>query len=200
MRRTTELLPGSATTTATPPAPSGPDDLLCVSGEDFIRRLYAEHGALLLRYAARLLGGDWHRAEDILQEASLRAWKHASTLGLNVAEARPWMFTVVKNLVIDHRRARNIRPPENLSLDTLENATAADDSVERLLTSHVVTQALGDLSEQHREIIRLMYYLECSVAQVSHHLGIPPGTVKSRSYYALRALKKALAARGHEPG
>ncbi|MFF3346602.1 sigma factor-like helix-turn-helix DNA-binding protein [Streptomyces sp. NPDC002779] len=81
--------------------------------------------------------------------------------------------------------------------DTLHNATAPDDDVERLLTSHLVTDALDDLTEQHREIIRLLYHLERSVAQVAAHLHIPPDTAKSRSYYALRALKKALAARGH---
>jgi RNA polymerase sigma-70 factor (ECF subfamily) len=195
MLRTAEL-PHSLNTRMSP-VPGGLDGLPCGSEEEFIRRLYAEHGTLLLRYAARLLGGDWHRAEDILQEAALRAWKHALALGLDVAEARPWMFTVIKNLVIDHRRARTIRPPENVALDTLHNATATDDNVERLLTSHLVTDALDDLTEQHREIIRLMYYLECSVAQVADHLSIPPGTAKSRSYYALRALKKALTARGH---
>jgi RNA polymerase sigma-70 factor (ECF subfamily) len=110
----------------------------------------------LLRYAARLLGGDWHRAEDILHETALRAWKHALALGLDVAEARPWMFTVVKNLVIDHRRARTVRPPEAVALDTLHDATAPDDDVERLLTSHLVTGALDDLTEHHREIIRLL--------------------------------------------
>ncbi|MCX4993611.1 sigma-70 family RNA polymerase sigma factor [Streptomyces sp. NBC_00568] len=162
--------------------------------EEFIRLLYAEHGTLLLRYAARLLGGDWHRAEDILQEATFRAWKHASTLGMKVEEARPWLYTVVKNLIIDHHRARKIRPPESMSLELLEASVA--DEADRLLTSQVVLEALDELTEQHREIIKLMYYLECSVAQVSEHLGIPPGTVKSRSYYALRALKKALASRG----
>ncbi|MEV6962453.1 sigma-70 family RNA polymerase sigma factor [Streptomyces sp. NPDC051207] len=202
MRRTTDLVPGpSGPGTCTPTgSTSGPRaDESSTSGEEFVRRIYAEHGALLLRYAARLLGGDWHRAEDILQEAALRAWKRSTTLGLNVTEARPWMFTVVKNLVIDHRRARSIRPPENSSLDVLRTDPCQDGTIERFLTSHTVLEAFEDLTEQHRDIIKLMYYLECSVAQVADHLGIPPGTVKSRSYYALRALKKALHDRGVTP-
>lgn len=162
--------------------------------EEFIRELYAEHGTLLLRYAARLLGGDWHRAEDIVQEAAVRAWKHASALDVNVSEARPWLYTVVKNLVIDQHRARKVRPAETMSLELLDISVA--DGTERLLTSQVVIEALGELTDQHRDIIKLMYYLECSVAQVSEHLGIPPGTVKSRSYYALRALRKVLEDRG----
>ncbi|MCL7429403.1 sigma-70 family RNA polymerase sigma factor [Streptomyces sp. YS415] len=160
---------------------------------EFIRSLYAQHGSLLLRYAVRLLGGDWHRAEDVLQEAAVRAWRHASVLGLKVEEARPWMFTVVRNLVTDHHRARLIRPPE-VSTQLLD--MPVEDGLDGLLTRRAVTEALEELSEQHREVIQLMYYLECSVAQAAEHLGIPPGTVKSRSYYALRALRKVLAERG----
>ncbi len=190
MRRTTDPVPGMSTVGMTKHSDEAPSDRC----EEFIRELYAEHGTLLLRYAARLLGGDWHRAEDILQEAAVRAWKHASTLGMNVIEARPWLYTVVKNLVIDQHRARKIRPAETLSLELLDLSVA--DGTERLLTSQVVIEALDELTDQHREIIKLMYYLECSVAQVSAHLSIPAGTVKSRSYYALRALRKALSDRG----
>ncbi|MFF3248725.1 sigma-70 family RNA polymerase sigma factor [Streptomyces sp. NPDC002870] len=190
MRRTMDAVPGTSTVGMTKHS----DEALSDRCEEFIRELYAEHGTLLLRYAARLLGGDWHRAEDILQEAAARAWKHASALEMNVSEARPWLYTVVKNLVIDQHRARKVRPAETMSLELLDISVA--DGTERLLTSQVVIEALGELTDQHREIIKLMYYLECSVAQVSAHLGIPPGTVKSRSYYALRALRKGLEDRG----
>jgi RNA polymerase sigma-70 factor (ECF subfamily) len=60
----------------------------------------------------------------------------------------------------------------------------------------VVLEALRDLNEQQRTVIQLMYYLECSVAQAAEHLGIPSGTVKSRAFYAMRALRKALEERG----
>ncbi|WP_225858908.1 sigma-70 family RNA polymerase sigma factor [Streptomyces albicerus] len=190
MRRTTDPVPGMNTVGMTKHF----NEALSDRCGEFIRELYAEHGTLLLRYAARLLGGDWHRAEDVLQEAAVRAWKHASALDMNVTEARPWLYTVVKNLVIDQHRARQIRPAEAMSFEFLDASVA--DGTDSLLTSHLVIEALGELSEQHREIIKLMYYLECSVAQVSAHLGIPPGTVKSRSYYALRALRKELACRG----
>ncbi|MFF3248782.1 sigma factor-like helix-turn-helix DNA-binding protein [Streptomyces sp. NPDC002870] len=81
-----------------------------------------------------------------------------------------------------------------MSLELLDISVA--DGTERLLTSQVVIEALGEMTDQHREIIKLRYYLECSVAQVSAHLGIPPGTVKSRSYYALRPLRNVLEDRG----
>ncbi|MEU5489376.1 sigma-70 family RNA polymerase sigma factor [Streptomyces sp. NPDC020196] len=161
--------------------------------EVFVTHIYDQYGPLLVRYAARLLDGDWHKAEDILQEAAARAWKHAKLLGTRNDHVRPWLFTVVKNLVIDHHRARQIRPLELMPAEELD---ASWDSADSTLTSHVVLEAMKDLNEQQRTVIQLMYYLECSVAQVAQHLGIPPGTVKSRAFYAMRALRKALAHRG----
>jgi RNA polymerase sigma-70 factor (ECF subfamily) len=70
------------------------------------------------------------------------------------------------------------------------------DEVERTLDRIVVTDALQSLSLEHRAVIVEIYYRGRGVAEAARVLGIPPGTVKSRSYYALRALKLALAERG----
>ncbi|MEV0184724.1 sigma-70 family RNA polymerase sigma factor [Streptomyces sp. NPDC050625] len=158
-----------------------------------VRTVYEEHGPLLLRYAARMLDGDWHQAEDILQETATRAWKNAETLRGRDEHLRPWLFTVVKNLVIDHHRARQVRPLELVPVEELDDAA---DSLGILLTLHVVLEALQELPEQQQTVIRLVYYLECSVAQAAEYLGIPPGTVKSRAFYALRALREVLKERG----
>ncbi|MFK4104200.1 sigma-70 family RNA polymerase sigma factor [Streptomyces sp. NPDC019531] len=161
--------------------------------EAFVREVYERHGRDLLRFANRLLGGDWHQAEDIVQEAVARAWNHLEILQ-NPDEARPWLFTVVRNLVIDHQRARRIRPPEVPAAERPETPTA--DQVDRMLTSQVVADALRELSAQHEEVIRLMHYSRYTVADAAEHLGVPPGTVKSRCYYAVRALRSALVSRG----
>ncbi|MFF5438706.1 sigma-70 family RNA polymerase sigma factor [Streptomyces achromogenes] len=155
----------------------------------FVRDIYERYGPLLVRYAARLLDGDWHRAEDILQETTARAWRHARSLSTRSEHIRPWLFTVVRNLVLDHHRARQARP---LDLMAVEDLNISWDATESTITSHAVREALRELKEQHRTVIRLMYYLECSVAQAAEHLCIPPGTVKSRAFYAVRALRKAL--------
>ncbi|MEV6247543.1 sigma-70 family RNA polymerase sigma factor [Streptomyces sp. NPDC051742] len=162
-------------------------------GDAFIRDIYEQYGPLLVRYAARLLDGDWHKAEDILQETAARAWKHSRLLGARGEHIRPWLFTVTRNLVIDHHRARQVRP---LDLMAVEDLDTSWDGTESTITSHAVLEALRELKEQHRTVIHLMYYLECSVAQVAEHLGIPPGTVKSRAFYAVRALRKALGKQG----
>ncbi|MFC9916707.1 sigma-70 family RNA polymerase sigma factor [Streptomyces sp. NPDC127197] len=190
MRRTTDAGPG----TGADGMPRHSDEALSDNCEEFIRRLYAEHGTPLLRFAARLLGGDWHRAEDVLQEAAIRAWRHASSLSTKTEEARAWLYTVVKNLVMDHHRARQIRPPEDMSWEL--DVVSVTDGIDGMLMSQVVRDTYAELNEQHREIIKLMYFMECSVAEAAAHLGIPAGTVKSRSYYAVRALRKALSDQG----
>ena len=73
------------------------------------------------------------------------------------------------------------------------------DELERTLDRIVVTEALGSLSHEHRAVIVETYYRGRSVAEAASVLGIPPGTVKSRCYYALRALSLALAERGVTP-
>jgi RNA polymerase sigma-70 factor (ECF subfamily) len=157
--------------------------------------MYTDHGGPLLGYALRLTGGDRQQAEDIVQETLLRAWRHPEAL--TGRPVRPWLFTVARNLVVDAHRARQSRPPEagDSSLATLPGT----DDIDRALESWTVAEALADLSPQHREVLIETYYRGCSVAEAAAMLGIPPGTVKSRTYYALRALKLALEERGLAP-
>ena len=60
----------------------------------------------------------------------------------------------------------------------------------------MVAEALRRLSLAHRQVLVECFYRGCSVAEASERLGIPPGTVKSRTHYALRALKLALEEMG----
>jgi RNA polymerase sigma-70 factor (ECF subfamily) len=163
-------------------------------GEAFLHALYQRHGNPLKRFAARLLAGDHHRAEDVLQEAFVRAWRHSAAFGGDIDKARPWLFTVVRNLVIDHHRACRTRPSERHWSDVQE--TAAVDEADRILTAHMVARALAALPVQQREVITLMYFTGYTVTQTADRLGIPPGTVKSRSFYAMRTLRKELAGCG----
>ncbi len=67
-----------------------------------------------------------------------------------------------------------------------------DDASEQVVNRHLVAVALGRLTQEHQDVLRECYFLGSSVAQAAHALGIAPGTVKSRTYYALRALRLAI--------
>jgi RNA polymerase sigma-70 factor, ECF subfamily len=165
------------------------------SDEDLIRALYAEHAGPLLRYAMHLMSGDRQRAEDIVQETLLRAWQHPEAIADR--PARPWLFAVARNLAVDAYRARQSRPPE-VGQGALELVPSADDA-DRALESWAVADALATLRPDHRRVLIETYYRGCSVAEAAATLGIPAGTVKSRTFYALKALKLALEERGLAP-
>ena len=156
-----------------------------------MRDVYDAHGTALLRFATSLTH-DRQRAEDIVQETFLRLWRHPEVLRSPHASVRPWLFTVARRIVIDAVRAQALRPQEVDDTD-LECRALDDDDFERLAVAQAFRQALAALSTAHRAVLLELYYRGSSVADAADRLGVPEGTVKSRSYYALRALRSHLA-------
>lgn len=163
------------------------------SDEEMLRALHDEHAPALWGYAMRLTGGDAGRAQDAVQETLLRAWTHPEILDSERGSPRPWLFTTLRNLLIDEWRSRSVRP-EVVTGDLPEVATP--DHADAAVQSWLVADALRQLSRQHREVVLECYYRGRTVAQAAERLGVPVGTVKSRTYYALRALRLALEERG----
>ena len=165
------------------------------SAEDAaLRLLYEQHAAPLLAYALRLTGGDRGRSEDIVQETLLRAWRHPEALDPDRGPVRSWLFTVARNVAVDAHRARRARPTE-VGDEALALVPAVDE-IEQALDTWLVADALATLSPDHRAVVVETYYRGRSVAEAAAVLGVPAGTVKSRTFYALRALRLALEERG----
>ncbi|SDY28458.1 RNA polymerase sigma-70 factor, ECF subfamily [Modestobacter sp. DSM 44400] len=162
--------------------------------EDLIRCLYAEHGGALFAFCVRFTG-DAQQAEDAVQEVLLRAWRSAGTVDLTGRPARPWLFAVARNVLTDVHRAARSRP-EVVTDDSSLGTLPAPDEVDRAVESWTMAEALRSLSAEHRAVLVQSYWLGRSVAETARHLGIPPGTVKSRTYYALRGLRLALEEMG----
>jgi RNA polymerase sigma-70 factor, ECF subfamily len=101
------------------------------------------------------------------------------------------LFAIVRNVVIDLSRARAVRP--SLAPGTAsEDPSGLDDEVEQVLTAWQVEEALRKLSGEHRRALVEVHYNGRPYQDVAHDLGVPVGTVKSRVYYALKAMRLAL--------
>ncbi len=162
------------------------------TAEHELAALQREHGRPLFALLLRLCDGDRQRAEDLVQETLVRAWQHPEALRAeNFDSVRPWLLTVARRLAIDARRARQARPAE-VGDAVLENARVISDHAERAAATLDVREAVKTLTPEHREVLVLVYFQGASVAEAAAALGIPPGTVKSRAYYALRALRRVL--------
>jgi RNA polymerase sigma-70 factor (ECF subfamily) len=163
--------------------------------EEQMRSLYAQHAAALLNFVSRLVGGDRQRAEDIVQETLLRAWRHGHKLDWRSGTSlRPWLVTVARRIAIDDHRSEGARPTEVYDLD-MESMTAFDDT-DQTLRSMAVVDAMRELTAPHREILVQTYFYGRTVAQAADLLGLPLGTAKSRVYHGLRALRASLEQRG----
>lgn len=162
------------------------------TAEHELAALQREHGGPLLALLLRLCDGDRQRAEDLLQETLLRAWQHPEALHADgFASVRPWLSTVARRLAIDAIRARRARPAE-VADGVPEDARITADPAERAAAALDVRAAVKTLTPQHRDVLVLVYFRGASVAEAARALGVPPGTVKSRAHYALRALRREL--------
>ena len=163
------------------------------SPEAFVRGLYDDAFRPLLRFVL-LLTGNRERAEEVVQETIVRAWRqHAA--GFEADRPHGWLYTVARNLVTDLRRHDATRPVIVHDEVALERAPACD-QFEKAVLRRVVADALNQLRPKHRDVLIAIYYQDCSLAEVAQRLGIPVGTVKSRSYHALRELRVVLEKSG----
>lgn len=157
---------------------------------ELLRALHAEHADALYAHAVRLCGGDRQRAEDLVQETLLRAWRHPDALDPDRGSVRAWLFTTARHLAIDAWRRRSVRVSEVVT-DALPEPPAEDET-DRAVEAWTVAEALARLTPAHREVLLECFYRGRSVAEAATRLGVPAGTVKSRTHYALRSLRLAL--------
>ena len=158
---------------------------------DELRELYRRYAGELFGFAASALG-DREQAEEVVQDVFAQLWRHADEYDQRRASVRTWLYAIARNRIVDaHRRAaaRPKRADEEVSLD---NAAEIDAALDQAVLRWQITAALARLSPPHREVIRLAHYGGLTMREIAERTGIPLGTVKSRTSYALRSLRLIL--------
>jgi RNA polymerase sigma-70 factor (ECF subfamily) len=158
-----------------------------------LRAAFLAHSGELVGFARRALG-DAQLAEEAAQETFVRAWQHRERFDPSLGSMRTWLFAIERRLVIDLARSRAIRRTEPLSPDTAE----VEDGIARAMQAWQVEEAIRRLRDEHRHVLVEIYYRGRPSRSVADELGIPDGTVRSRLFYALKALKLVLEEMGWE--
>jgi RNA polymerase sigma-70 factor (ECF subfamily) len=161
---------------------------------DAVRAVYREYGRLVYAVALRTLG-DRQLAEEATQQTFVKAWQAATAYDAD-RDMGPWLGTIAKRTAIDiHRReARRAVLPLDSVPPAHPAAVEEPPSVERASDAWEVRQAVDDLPPDEREVVRLQHLEQLTHPEIAERLGIPMGTVKSRSF---RAHKRLAARLGH---
>lgn len=152
---------------------------------DALTLLHSAHADAVRRFVAGYVADTQHR-EDIVQETFARAWKNIDRIDTENGNPRSFLFSIAHNVVVDQWRARSRRP----EVLTHEDATVAtDDDVDASLERILLAESMHRLSAEHRRVIKALYFDDMTLADAADRLGVSVGTIKSRSYYAVRALR-----------
>lgn len=156
-----------------------------------LRELYRRYERRLYGLGVRLLG-DASLAEELVQETFVRLWRKAAQFDPDKGTASAFIFTAARRIAVDLWRRPSSRPfqPEP------EDAAAPGDAMERVVVGLTVRHALDSLSAAHREVLDLTYSQGLKQSEIAARLGVPLGTVKTRTHHALRGLKQALQEAG----
>lgn len=155
---------------------------------------------LYRRYAGRLYGiglrllGDRGLAEELVQESFVRLWRTADRYDPARGSVAGFVGVLARRIAVDLWRRPSSRPigPGGGN----GGGGAALDQLDAVLEGLVVQDALDALTPAHRQVLELSYGRGLTQSEIARRLGVPLGTVKTRSYYALRAMKLALEERG----
>jgi RNA polymerase sigma-70 factor (ECF subfamily) len=151
--------------------------------------LYRRYARPVLGLALRRLG-DRGRAEDAVQEAFTAIWRSAATFDPDRGRGAAWLYAVARNAISDRGRARSEPPTE--PPDEASAEAGPDERAELSWVSWRIHRALDDLAEQERSLIELAYWGGLSQSEIAGMLGIPLGTVKTRTRAALARLADVL--------
>ena len=151
--------------------------------------LYRRYARPVFGLALRRLG-DRGRAEDAVQETFASIWRSAGSYKPDRGPGGPWLYAVARNAIVDRARARTEIPAE--IPDEASRDAGPADQAEQGYVAWRIHRALEELPEREREVIGLAYWSGLSQSEVAEFLGIPLGTVKTRTRAALSRLSEII--------
>jgi RNA polymerase sigma factor (sigma-70 family) len=161
---------------------------------DAVRAVYRSYGRLVFSVAYRILGNRG-LAEEATQQAFLKAWRAAGSFDPD-RELGPWLASIARRTAIDVSRREAVRAAD--PLETVAPGESAlittPESAEAVYDVWAVREAVAQLPADEQEIVRLQHFDGLTHAEIGQQLGLPVGTVKSRSF---RAHKKLATLLGH---
>lgn len=161
--------------------------------------------AFVRRYQGRVFGlamgmvSDAALAEDIAQEALLRAWRHAPVYDSRRGAVSTWVLTITRNLTIDALRMRRAVPtdPDDLvNLGLASNDVTPEASAASAESTRELRRALAGLSAEQRRALVLAYFYGMTALEVSERESIPLGTAKTRIRAGLTKLRETMTNEG----
>lgn len=168
--------------------------------------LYQRHAGVVFALQVRIVG-DREVAEELLQEAFLRAWQHAAAYDGRRGQARSWLLGIAHHLALNELRRRRRRPqdePESRrweddrgGADPTDPAPAPFELAWAALRQEEVVRALGELPPASRRVIEL-YTVGYTQAEIADRLGEPLGTVKTRMRRGLQQMRGVLRGLGED--
>lgn len=180
------------------------DDLAAVAAmragdQSGLRWLHARYARALLTYAMALVG-DPGRAEEVVQDVLVAAWRGADRFEAR-GTVRGWLFSVARRRAASAFQADPSR--REVGDDALDRvADAEDPGPERVVVARAelgeVVEAIGRLPVHHREVLLLACVEQMSGPQIGQLLGVPVGTVKSRLSLARKGLARVLGSKGSD--
>jgi RNA polymerase sigma-70 factor (ECF subfamily) len=166
--------------------------------EAALSALYDRYSRTVFGVGLKLLGGDRSSAEEVVQEVFLKVWRSSHTFDPSRGSFSTWLYRVTRNVALDLYRKRTSRirpvPDGDSQIASARDSSASPEAiVDDSWLSWRISRALEGLDAAHREVIELAYFQGLSQREISERTDVPLGTVKTRTYSAMKRLRGGLA-------
>lgn len=160
-----------------------------------MRMIFLRHQQRVFRFILRIVHSH-DLAQDVVSQVFLDVWRFAHRFECR-SRVSTWLLSIARFKAINVMRRPTCQSLDEFDLpEIVDTGETPDVALSRKEVSSILRTCLEELSPDHRQMLNLFYYHDCSVAEVSERIGIPKATVKSRLFYARKHLARVLVSAG----